>query len=165
MNSSAIASVALLVAVVGAASYAAACSSGNSAGTVGHPSSPTIDLRSASQAVTSDDLADSGRLLFYVIADAVPVDDSGNIVPDSFRAVYQSCEADALVQLADGRVSSVSRQGTTTDLGVGDEVVGDISSGEHKVYRDNNGNLRLGCDPDSWTVINTDSGSESGIAP
>lgn len=124
------------------------------------------DQSAEGQSIGQDQISESGRLLFYVIADAIPVDDSGKIVPGaSFRAVSQSCEADALVQLDDGRVSSISRQGTATDIGIGDEVLGDISFGQHKVYRDNHGDLHLGCDPASWTIISVDHGIDSGLAP
>lgn len=112
------------------------------------------------------ELADSGRLLYYVITDYLPIDQSGAVIEGaSGGALFQSCEADGLILIDGGRVSTISQQGDATDLIPSEEVLGATPEGLHKVYRDNNGDLRFGCDPDSWTILSVDYGSDGGLAP
>ncbi|MEX0681942.1 MAG: hypothetical protein WD904_07170 [Dehalococcoidia bacterium] len=114
-------------------------------------------------AVISNDaglhLAPSGRLQFFVIADSFPVDESGKVILGKpGHGVSQTCEADALVILNKGVVTDVRGQGIANSVSQGDRVVAaPAESGPlEKVYWDPKGELRVGCDPDSWVIVDID---------
>lgn len=102
-----------------------------------------------------EEIAESGRLQFYVLADVATLDENGKI--DGGYAAHQTCEADAVVKMSEGRISEVVKAGTaesSISISTG-EIVAGSGSGDllNTVYRDDNGDIRLGCDPDSWTVL------------
>ena len=101
-------------------------------------------------------VSDSGRILQYAIVNAISVDEETGRPTGGGRSFLNSCEFDAYVRLSDGRVSSVRASGDATSVEAGERVLGDEAElayrgdGEVKVYRDDSGDLRLGCDPDTW---------------
>lgn len=119
--------------------------------------SAQIDTENPLQADPSPapiNLSETGRLVFPVLADAIRTDDSGRPIPGSGFAISQTCEADALAVTIDGLVTEVQARGTAASVAVGERLKGPAPhQGLMKVYRDENGDLRQGCDPDSWTII------------
>ena len=103
-------------------------------------------------------LSESGRLLFPVLADLIPVDEAGRpILGGSGFSITQTCEADALAVVKDGRVTDLEVEGAAASVTVGERLKGSAPhDGLIQVYRDKNGDLRQGCDPDSWVIISTD---------
>ncbi len=98
--------------------------------------------------------SETGRLVFHVLTDAARVDESGQPIPGSGYAITQTCEADALAVTIDGLVTEVQTRGTAASVAVGERLKGPAPhQGLMEVYRDENGDLRQGCDPDSWTII------------
>lgn len=103
------------------------------------------------------DLSESGRMTFPVLTELFEVDETGRPIPGSGYSVTWTCEADALAVITDGRVTDVELEGTTDSVVVGERVEGLSPYDERfKVYRDKNGDLHQGCDPDSWVLIETD---------
>jgi hypothetical protein len=112
---------------------------------------------SSAQVPAQHEIAESGRLLFYVIADAIEVDEEGRPVPSGQGVgLTQSCEADAFVGVGEGRVSVILQSGIATPIEVGEEIIDATNDGHWRVYRDGEGHLRFGCDPNSWTIIHTE---------
>jgi hypothetical protein len=110
------------------------------------------------------EIAESGRLQFYVLADAVTLDENGEI--NGGYALHQTCEADAVVRIGEGgRIAEVIKAGiaeSSVSISMDETIVG---QGFHQglpdgavqnVYRDENGDVHTGCDPDSWIILKTE---------
>ena len=99
-------------------------------------------------------LSETGRLVFYIHIDGARMDESGQPIPGEDVSIDQTCEADALAVLKDGRVIGLQSEGTANSITVGEKLKGLVlHEGVHEVYRDANGDLRFGCDPDSVVII------------
>ena len=99
-------------------------------------------------------LSETGRLVFHILIDGARMDESGQPIPGSGVAITQTCEADALAVIKDGRVTELQAEGTADSITVGERLKGlALHEGPLRVYRDDNGDLRFGCDPDSVVII------------
>ncbi len=99
-------------------------------------------------------LSETGRLVFPILIDGARMDESGQPIPGEDVFITQTCEADALAVIKDGRVTGVEAEGTAESVAVGEKLNGPaLHEGAHPVYRDENGDLRFGCDPDSVVII------------
>jgi len=99
-------------------------------------------------------LSETGRLIFPILIDGARMDESGQPIPGEEVFITQTCEADALAVIKDGRVTDLQVEGTAASIAVGERLKGPVfHEGVHEVYRDANGDLRFGCDPDSVVII------------
>ncbi len=100
------------------------------------------------------DLSETGRLVFSMVIDGLYMDESGQPILGEGVAITQRCEADALAVIKDGRVTELQAEGTADSITVGERLKGlALHEGPLRVYRDDNGDLRQGCDPDSVVII------------
>jgi hypothetical protein len=100
--------------------------------------------------------AESGRLVFQVEADGVKVDESGKPLPGGGVSYTQTCEADALAVIEGNQVVEVREVGTAHIVEQGERVESTIHEGVIQVYRDREGKLHTGCDPESWVIIDSE---------
>lgn len=91
-----------------------------------------------------------GRIELPVHADYVPVDEKGRPAPGTGGGLERVCEVDALVVVTDGRISEVKQKGANR-VDVGEQLTS-AAAGYTGVYRDKQGKLREGCDPESWQL-------------
>lgn len=116
----------------------------------------------AKQTPAPDEISETGRLRRSFIVDWISVDEKGAPIPGPVEGSYlggggtRTCEADALVDVRDGRVSTVVRSGTATDVSVGEVVKDGKGDGLWEVYRDDNGELQWGFAPGSCTDLGAD---------
>lgn len=109
----------------------------------------------AQQTPGPDRLSETGRLTFSGAVTFIQVDENGKPIPGPVEGTYlggggwRTCEADAVVDLRDGRVATVVYAGTVTDVAVGELVRNSIGDGSWKVYRDDSGELQRGYVPGS----------------
>ena len=142
--------VALAAAFVGGFAPLAATGIGPRSSAEHHPKS----LPRTAPSPAPINLSETGRLVFPVLTDAIRIDESGQPIPGSGYAITQTCEADALAVIIDGRVTEVQSEGTAASIAVGERLKGPAPhQGDLPVYRDADGDLRQGCDPDSWVII------------
>ena len=124
---------------------------------IGPPGAAENDTENPLQASPSpapNNLSETGRLIFTIHIDGARMDESGQPIPGEDVFIHQTCEADALAQIKDGRVTGVEAEGTAESIAVGERLKGPTHhEGVHPVYRDANGDLRFGCDPDSVVII------------
>ena len=116
--------------------------------------SHTEALPQTAPSPTPNNLSETGRLVFPILIDGARMDESGQPIPGEDVFITQTCEADALAVLKDGRVIGLQSEGTAKSITVGEKLKGLVlHEGVHEVYRDANGDLRFGCDPDSVVII------------
>ena len=124
---------------------------------IGPPGAAENDTENPLQASPSpapNNLSETGRLIFTILIDGARMDESGQPIPGEDVFIHQTCEADALAVLKDGRVIGLQSEGTANSITVGEKLKGLVlHEGVHEVYRDANGDLRFGCDPDSVVII------------
>ena len=142
--------VACAGAFVGAFAVLAAMGIGPRGSAESHTETPSPTAPSP----TPNNLTETGRLLFPIHIDGARMDESGQPIPGEDVLIHQTCEADALAVLKDGRVIGLQSEGTADSITVGERLKGlALHEGAHPVYRDANGDLRFGCDPDSVVII------------
>ncbi len=99
-------------------------------------------------------LSETGRLIFPILIDGARMDEKGQPILGEDVFITQTCEADALANIKDGRVTDIKVEGTAASVTVGEGLKGlTRHEGDFPVYRDANGDLRFGCDPDSVVII------------
>ena len=108
----------------------------------------------AQQTPDPDQVSPSGRLSFDFTVDWVRVDEDGKIIGGG--GGLRTCEADALVDVRDGRVGTVVRSGSATEVATGESVRSDKGDGLWRVYRDDEGDLQVGFAPGSCTDLGVD---------
>lgn len=108
----------------------------------------------AGPSATPINLSESGRLIFPILIDGARMDEKGQPILGEDVFITQTCEADALANIKDGLVTGVQSEGTADSIAIGERLKGPAPhQGALPVYRDENGDLHQGCDPDSWVII------------
>ena len=124
-------------------------------GPQGSAENDTETLLQANPSPAPINLSETGRLIFPIVINALRTDESGQPILGEGVGITVTCEADALAVIKDGRVTDLQAEGTAALITVGERLKGPVfHEGVFPVYRDENGDLRFGCDPDSVVIIN-----------